>query len=71
MVVSEMPSDSIVLKISEACTAARVGRTCLYEAISHGELRALKRGRSTLILRDDLVRWLERLPAVTPKAERR
>jgi excisionase family DNA binding protein len=59
-----MQTNPIALKISEACSAARVGRTCLYEAIKSGELRALKRGKSTLILRDDLVRWIEGLPPV-------
>jgi len=56
----------IALKISEACAAARIGRTSLYEAIKRGELRALKRGKSTLILQDDLRRYLENLPKVEP-----
>ena len=43
-----MQPNPIALKINEACAAARVGRTCLYEAIKSGELRALKRGKSTL-----------------------
>lgn len=59
-----MEPNPIALKISEACSAARIGRTCLYEAIKSGDLRALKRGKSTLILRDDLVRWIEGLPPV-------
>jgi excisionase family DNA binding protein len=62
-----MQSDPIALKINEACSAARVGRTCLYDAIKNGELRALKRGKSTLILADDLRRWVESLPVVIPK----
>lgn len=57
----------IALKISEACGASRCGRTTLYEAIKRGDLRALKRGKSTLILENDLRRWLESLPAITPK----
>jgi excisionase family DNA binding protein len=62
-----MQYNPIALKINEACSVARVGRTCLYDAIKSGELRALKRGKSTLILADELRRWLETLPAVTPK----
>jgi excisionase family DNA binding protein len=58
----------MALRISEACAASRCGRTTVYEAISRGELRAVKRGKSTLILENDLRRWLDSLPAITPKA---
>lgn len=58
------PIAPLALKISEACAASRCGRTTVYEAIKRGELRALKRGKSTLILESDLRRWLESLPAI-------
>jgi excisionase family DNA binding protein len=58
----------LVFSISEACSAARIGRTSLYQAIRAGELRALKRGRRTIILANDLRRYLESLPAVAPKS---
>lgn len=55
-------NSQLAYNIAEACTAARAGRTALYEAINSGELRAVK--RRTLILKDDLVRWLENLPPI-------
>jgi excisionase family DNA binding protein len=56
----------LAYSVSEACAVGRAGRTALYEAIRSGDLRAVKRGRRTLILADDLRRWLEALPPVTP-----
>jgi len=56
----------LAYSIAEACAVGRAGRTALYEAIRSGELIARKRGRRTVILADDLRRWLEGLPAVTP-----
>lgn len=59
--------NQLAYSILEACEAARIGRTNLYEAIRSGELRAVKHGKRTLILADDLRRFLESLPPVTPK----
>jgi excisionase family DNA binding protein len=54
--------------VAEACAIARAGRTALYEAINSGELTARKRGRQTIILSDELRRWLESLPTANPRA---
>ncbi len=53
--------------IAEACAAAGIGRSSLYKAIRAGELRAIKCGRRTLVLRNDLYRWLGGMPPIPPK----
>jgi excisionase family DNA binding protein len=52
--------------IPEAVKVSRIGRTRLYEAIKDGSLRAKKLGRTTLILPDDLARYLQDLPRYMP-----
>jgi excisionase family DNA binding protein len=61
--------DPLALTITQAITTAGVRKTSLYAAIKRGDLRAKKSGRRTLILRDDLRVWLERLPALDLKRE--
>jgi hypothetical protein len=59
--------NAIVHSIPEACSIACAGRTALYEAIRSGALRAVKRGRRTLILDVDLRQWVQSLPPVPVK----
>jgi excisionase family DNA binding protein len=62
-----MKSEALAYSVPRACSMAGAGRTSLYEAINSGALRAVKRGRRTLILDEDLRRWLRSLPPIQAK----
>jgi len=50
--------------IDAFCKAWGIGRTRVYELINSGELRAVKCGTRTLILRHDAETWARSLPAI-------
>jgi excisionase family DNA binding protein len=52
------------LSIEEALQVVPVGRTALYAALKDGRLVAKKFGRRTIILVEDLDRFLSQLPVV-------
>ena len=56
----------LAMSIIEAGRLAGVSRSSIYLAIGRGELMVRKSGRRSLILRDDLTEWLQRLPTSTP-----
>lgn len=51
--------------IKDVCAASRAGKTTVYAAIRRGDLVARKLGKKTLILEEDLRRWIEQLPTIT------
>lgn len=65
----EESMEQLALTVAEACAAARVGKTALYEAIASGALVARKRGRKTLVLPLDLEEWVRNLPSIEPKSK--
>lgn len=54
--------EKMAFTIPEAVKAGAGSRTVIYENIKSGALKARKRGRSTIILADDLAKFLESLP---------
>jgi len=65
------PAENLVtefqfLRLSKVAEALGVSRTVLNTAIASGKLPARYAGRSCLIARPDLVRWLNSLPSEQP-----
>jgi excisionase family DNA binding protein len=52
--------------IAEVCKLSKTGRTAVYSEIKSGALRAVKRGRRTLVRADDLQSWMRKLPEIAP-----
>jgi excisionase family DNA binding protein len=47
----------ILLSVPQACSAAGIGTTMMYELLSSGAIRSVKVGRRRLIERDSIKRW--------------
>jgi excisionase family DNA binding protein len=56
--------------IPEVVRITGTSRTTIYAEIGADRLRAVKLGRRTLILAEDLQRWLEALPSMSSGAAR-
>ncbi len=61
--------EPLALTISEAAKLGGPKRDKAYKEIKAGRLRAVKRGRNTLILMEDLKRYLCALPAIEPQTK--
>lgn len=55
------------LTFREVCQFGAISMAALYTEVNAGRLRAVKRGRRSLVLRADFERWLNDLPAISPK----
>lgn len=55
--------DPIAVSIADAVQLSGVGRSSIYKAIGRGDLPIRKRGRRSLVMVDDLRKWLESLPS--------
>ena len=62
--IAASPSGKLAYTIPQAVQTSGLSRSALYIAIRSGDLRAIKAGRRTLILDDDLRAFLCRLPAL-------
>jgi hypothetical protein len=65
----ELSADKLAFHIDEAREAGAGSRSEIYEALRRGDLKAKKRGRRTVILRDDLAAYLASLPDYQPQTE--
>ncbi len=54
--------------IDDVTRVAKIGKTTIFAAIRDGHLRAVKIGRRTLILAEDLKSWLEAAAVIEPRA---
>lgn len=60
-------SDKLLLSLDEVRTLTGVGRTNLYREIREKRLKARKRGVKTVVAREDLTAWINRLPEMEPE----
>lgn len=63
----DLPDNKLAFHIEEAREAGAGSRSEIYEALRRGDLKAKKRGRRTVILRDDLAHYLSTLPDYSPQ----
>lgn len=56
------------LSVDEACHVAGIGKTSMFDLLKAGAVPARKLGRRTIILRSDLMAWMDALPRLEPEA---
>lgn len=56
------PTDSLVLRVNDACRICSISRSELYRRIDSGDLEAVKVGRRTLVKKASVDKWIASLP---------
>jgi hypothetical protein len=60
-------NDKLTLSIAETVAISGLGRSTIYQAVARGDLIVRKAGRRSLVRREDLVCFLDRLPPLPAK----
>ena len=63
--MSPIQSEKLAWRIGEFARASGISQSLVYKHIREGKLRAVKQGRSTLILHADGQAYLSSLPAIS------
>ena len=53
----------LLFSVKEFCEMVGIGRTTFYQEVKAGRIKAKKMGRSTLIPKSELERFIEELPS--------
>ena len=61
-------SSKLAYSIDQLSEMAGVGRSFLYEEVKAGHLVLTKAGRRSIVLHDDAVAWLSKLPKLAPSS---
>ena len=59
------PSQPIAATVANVTRQTGLSRSEIYRLLARGKLKAVKSGRSTLVLMDSVIAHLARLPAAT------
>ena len=60
---NDKTTGKLLFSIKEFCEMVGIGRTTFYQEVKAGRIKAKKMGRSTLIPKSELERFIEELPS--------
>ncbi|WP_288637875.1 helix-turn-helix domain-containing protein [uncultured Oxalobacter sp.] len=60
---NDKTTGKLLFSVKEFCEIVGIGRTTFYQEVKAGRIKAKKMGRSTLITKSELERFIEELPS--------
>lgn len=60
---NDKTTGKLLFSVKEFCEIVGIGRTTFYQEVKAGRIKAKKMGRSTLIPKSELERFIEELPS--------